>query len=90
MLDGSQCTSMICWLYLKTCRNYISFSWMDILLSKKLIVSFRFMGLDQIHEQNNSVMKGMGGATPTLNKVGVFPSMNWYLLPVNTNLKRTI
>ena len=69
MLDGSQCTSMICWLYLKTCRNYISFSWMDILLSKKLIVSFRFMGLDQIHEQNNSVMKGMGGATPTLNKV---------------------
>ena len=41
MLDGSQFTSMICWLYLKTRRNCISFLWMDISSSKKLIVSFR-------------------------------------------------
>ena len=41
MLDGSQFTSMICWFHLKTRRNYISFSWMDISPSRKLIVSFR-------------------------------------------------
>ena len=26
------------------------------------------MGLDQVHEQNNARIKGMGGATPSLNK----------------------
>ena len=28
---------------------------------------FSLMGLDQIHEQNNAVIKGMGGATKLLN-----------------------
>ena len=41
MLDGSQFTSIICWLYLKTHHNYITFSWMDISPSKKLTISFR-------------------------------------------------
>ena len=40
MLDDSQITSKICWLYLKTRSYYISFSWMDISPSGKLIVSF--------------------------------------------------
>ena len=35
---------------------------------KKPNRQFSLMGLDQIHEQNNAVMKGMGGATPSLNK----------------------
>ena len=26
------------------------------------------MGIDQAHEQNNAVIKGMGGATSVLNK----------------------
>ena len=30
---------------------------------------YLLMALDQIHEQNNVVMKGMGGATSSLNKV---------------------
>ena len=57
---------------------------------------FSLMGLDQIHEQNNAVMKGMGGATSSLNKFDesslareVFVSMNWHLLSMNANLKRT-
>ena len=57
---------------------------------------FSLMGLDQIHEQNNAVMKGMGGATSSLNKFdesslarGVLVSMNWHLLSMNANLKRT-
>ena len=37
------------------------------------------MGLDQIHDQNNSVMKGMGGATPTLNKVDESSLARWSL-----------
>ena len=37
------------------------------------------MGLDQIHEQNNSVMKGMGGATPALNKVDESSLARWSL-----------
>ena len=41
MLDGSQFTYIICWFHLKTRRNYISFSWMDISTSKKLTVNFR-------------------------------------------------
>ena len=37
------------------------------------------MGLDQIHAQNNFVMKGMGGATPTLNKVDESSLARWGL-----------
>ena len=37
------------------------------------------MGLDQIHEQNNAVMKGMGGATPSLNKVDESSLGRWGL-----------
>ena len=46
MLNGSQFTSMMCWFFSKTRRNYISFSQMDISPSKKLIVSFHLW--DQI------------------------------------------
>ena len=60
------------------------------------IFQFSLMGLDQIHKQNNAVMKVMGGAISILNKAdessldGVFVSMNWHLLSMNTNLKRMI
>ena len=40
---------------------------------------FSLMGLDQIHEQNNAVMKGMGGATPSLNKVDESSLGRWGL-----------
>ena len=49
MLDGSQFTSMICCLYLKTRHNYISLSWMDVSLSKKIFPKyFSFHLWDQI------------------------------------------
>ena len=35
------------------------------------------MGLNQIHEQNNAVMKDMGGATPSLNKVDESSFARW-------------
>ena len=37
------------------------------------------MGPDQIHEQNNSAMKGMSEATPTLNKVDESSLGRWSL-----------
>ena len=37
------------------------------------------MGLDQIHEQSNAVMKGMGGATSSLNKVAESSVARWGL-----------
>ena len=40
---------------------------------------FSLMGLDQIHEQNNAVMKGMGGATSSLNKVDESSLARWGL-----------
>ena len=40
---------------------------------------FLLMGLDQIHEQNNAVMKGMGGATSSLNKVDESSLARWGL-----------
>ena len=40
---------------------------------------FSLMGLDQVHEQNNAVMKGIGGATPSLNKVDESSLARWGL-----------
>ena len=40
---------------------------------------FSLMELDQIHEQNKAVMKGMGGATPSLNKVDESSLARWGL-----------
>ena len=37
------------------------------------------MGLDQVHEQNNAVMKGIGGATPSSNKVDESSLARWGL-----------
>ena len=35
---------------------------------QKTPTQFSLMGLDQIHEQNNDIIKGTGGAVPYLNK----------------------
>ena len=44
-------------------------SFMDVYFTfQKTDCRCSLMGLDQIHEQNNAVMKGMGGATSSLNK----------------------
>ena len=40
---------------------------------------FSLMGLDHIHEQNNNVMKGMSGATSSLNKVDESSLARWTL-----------
>ena len=40
---------------------------------------FSLMELDQIHEQNKAVIKGMGGATPSLNKVDESSLARWGL-----------
>ena len=40
---------------------------------------FSLMELDQIHEQNKAVMKDMGGATPSLNKVDESSLARWGL-----------
>ena len=40
---------------------------------------FLLMGLGQIHEQNNAVMKSMGGATSSLNKVDESSLARWGL-----------
>ena len=40
---------------------------------------FSLMGLDQIHEQKNGVMKGMGGATSSLNKADESSLARWGL-----------
>ena len=40
---------------------------------------FSLMGLDQINEQNNGVIKGMGGATSSLNKVDESSLARWGL-----------
>ena len=37
------------------------------------------MGLDQIHEQNNAIMKGMGGVSSSLNKVDESSIARWGL-----------
>ena len=44
---------------------------------QKTDCQFSLMGLDQIHEQNNAVMKDMGGATPSLNKVDESSFARW-------------
>ena len=59
---------MICWLYLKTRRNYINIFMDEYFNFQKADRRFSLMGLDQIHEQNNVVNKGMGGAKSSLNK----------------------
>ena len=40
---------------------------------------FSLMGLDQIHEQNNAIMKGMGGVSSSLNKVDESSMARWGL-----------
>ena len=40
---------------------------------------FSLNGLDEIHEQNNAVMKDMGGATSLLNKVDESSLARWGL-----------
>ena len=40
---------------------------------------FSLMGLDEINEQNNAVIKGMGGATSSLNKVDESSLARWGL-----------
>ena len=79
MLDGSQFTSMICWLYLETSRNYISFFMDGYFTFQKTDCQFSLMGLDRIHQQSNAVMKGMGGATSSLNKVDESSLARWGL-----------
>ena len=79
MLDGSRFTSMICWLYLKTRCKYISFSLDRYFFFQKLDCQFSLMRLDQIHEQNIAIMKSMGGATSSLNKVDQSSLARWCL-----------
>ena len=64
----------------------VKFSWcVPILQSgifsfQKTNRQFSQIGLDQVHEQNNAVIKGSGGATDLLNKVdesGKFAIQNW-------------
>ena len=38
---------------------------------------FSQIGLDQVHEQNNAVIKGSGGATDLLNKVDESALLRW-------------
>ena len=40
---------------------------------------FSLMGLDEINEQNDAVIKGMGGATSSLNKVDESSLARWGL-----------
>ena len=40
---------------------------------------FSLMGIDQAHEQNNPVIKGMGGAVPFLNKEDESALARWEL-----------
>ena len=40
---------------------------------------FSLMGLVQIQEQNNAVMKGMGGATSSVNKFDESSLLSWGL-----------
>ena len=35
------------------------------------------MGLDQVHEQNNAVIKGCGGATDLVNKIDDSALIRW-------------
>ena len=79
MLDGSQFTSMICWLYLKTRCNYISFSLDRYFFFQKPDCQFLLMRLDQIHEHTIAVMKNMGGAKSSLNKVDESLLARWGL-----------
>ena len=46
---------------------------------QKADCQFSLMGLDQIQEQNNDVMKGMGGATSSVNKVDESSLTRWAL-----------
>ena len=52
---------------------------MDISLSKKTDSKFSLMEIDQIHEQNNAVMKDMGGATSLLNILDESSLARWGL-----------
>ncbi len=38
---------------------------------------FSQIGLDQVHEQNNAIIKGSGGATDLLNKVDDSALLRW-------------
>ena len=40
---------------------------------------FSLLGLDQVHEQNNAVMKGMGGVTSSVNKEDESSLARWGL-----------
>ena len=79
MLNGPQFTSKICWLYLETCCEDISFSWMDISPSFQKTDRQFSLGLDLFHEQNNAVIKGMRGATLSLNKFDESSLARWGL-----------
>ena len=46
---------------------------------QKTDCQFSLMGLDRFHEQSNAVMKGMGGATSSLNKVDESSLARWGL-----------
>ena len=37
------------------------------------------MALDQVHEQNNTIIKGIGGATHLLNRTDESPLLRWEL-----------
>ena len=51
------------------CQGFFSF--------QKTDREFSQIGLDQVHEQNNAVIKGSGGATDLLNKVDESALLRW-------------
>ena len=40
---------------------------------------FSCMALDQVHEQNNIIIKGIGGATHVMNRSEESPLLRWEL-----------
>ena len=56
-------------VYAYFCKGFFSF--------QKSNRQFSQMGLDQVHEQNNAVIKGSGGASDLLNKVDESALLRW-------------
>ena len=72
MLDGSPFTSFIS-------PQLQKFFMVEYFIFQNINRQFSLMGLDQIHKQNNDVMKGMVGATSSLSKVEESSSARWTL-----------
>ena len=43
------------------------------------MTEFSCMALDEVHEQNNTIIKGIGGATPLVNRSDESPLLRWEL-----------